>query len=1003
VTEGDNTGTPWVKPVVDDLWGLQQALLLRAGIPPTDIPETAAVSQYYDALQTLFGVEVSTTTAILTTDLSGSDGVTTHGYTTRGDGGHGVWYATGTTSPGDAGTTDFPLKFIYDSVGTQFKLVPGVVNPRQFGATGDGATNDTVAVQSALTAVAAENGGVVYFSKGIYKLDAQLTTFDRVVMRGDGPGVSILDWSNAAGLFPQGCCLFATGSTVAKGMLGASLAPGDQLVTFAGSHNLDPGDLVLINDPRSQSYAAGLTNSRAGEFMVVSRDISASQISVENPVYATTNTAVNLAPTTYDPAQCDMFQVVGARCAVQDLELRGISDTNGNRVVRMEWARDCAFERLLLTQTENAHVELLRSYNVRFVDVRMVDGDKTGSSNRGITLAHCQRVELDRVQGGGSNHTLTVIEGLAAPTSVNREIMVTDSRPVQDGDGIGSVFSTRTTEHLTLQNSTINGAVLGGDKIRVQNCVVYGQVSDTAAAGAEGSALDFAEMTGFDIQIQNCKFVAMTAAESATALVHHADVTSIMDRPGMCVISDCVFDMSGEAGRPLEMQASRTVADYPSLRVSDCTFEGIGTAVTTDRAQIWANSGASWQTVTFEGCSFTAQGLTILNAERAEFLGVTVDRPGGEGIEVAQALASPFPTRFVRFDGCHVIECNDAGIRVRDQTADCIVANTVSLNNNRNASKTNTRSSFVFDPTSGASTTRLTLKSCVFGDDQTAPTQTFAYYYNNVDDVIDSATTILGALAPDRNATGVEKIGSNYDTDADETEFTGSIGVAGGDPSDATLSALNTQVVIGSGSECGVVLAGSPTGENTIVSGESGDVAKFELAFDHNNDRVTVEVDTVKALSIENDNVSGFADDVIGLGRDAVRWAGVYSRQGLHGTRLFVDAGTALTPGSDLALGGNWGAGGAIDTVNSDGRDAAISVFVDSGTAAGANPTVTYTWPDGDSGGVRPRVLVTDRSASLENWTVTATTNLACTVTFHGTPADSTAYKFDMFLVWPDD
>ena len=50
-----------------------------------------------------------------------------------------------------------------------------IVSVRDFGATGDGTTDDTSAVQSAITAVGSAGGGQVYFPAGTYKISAELT------------------------------------------------------------------------------------------------------------------------------------------------------------------------------------------------------------------------------------------------------------------------------------------------------------------------------------------------------------------------------------------------------------------------------------------------------------------------------------------------------------------------------------------------------------------------------------------------------------------------------------------------------------------------------------------------------------------------------------------------------------------------------------------------------------------------------------------------------------
>jgi hypothetical protein len=52
---GDGTGTPWVKDMTDDIFGMQQQLLDAASIVPTNTPDKVGASQYYEAMQKSFG------------------------------------------------------------------------------------------------------------------------------------------------------------------------------------------------------------------------------------------------------------------------------------------------------------------------------------------------------------------------------------------------------------------------------------------------------------------------------------------------------------------------------------------------------------------------------------------------------------------------------------------------------------------------------------------------------------------------------------------------------------------------------------------------------------------------------------------------------------------------------------------------------------------------------------------------------------------------------------
>ena len=104
-----------------------------------------------------------TTASILTTDLNGIASVITNGYTAALDGGAAEWVFTGTTTPGSAGTTDFPNGVLYDANGNQFKYNEPILKVNAFGATGDGVTDDTDAIQDAGLYLATLGSGVLWF------------------------------------------------------------------------------------------------------------------------------------------------------------------------------------------------------------------------------------------------------------------------------------------------------------------------------------------------------------------------------------------------------------------------------------------------------------------------------------------------------------------------------------------------------------------------------------------------------------------------------------------------------------------------------------------------------------------------------------------------------------------------------------------------------------------------------------------------------------------------
>ena len=71
-----------------------------------------------------------------------------------------------------------------------------VYNVRDYGATGDGSTNDTAAINSAITA-AAVNGGTVYLPAGTYHCTGNINVASGICLYGDGYGSVILSGPTA--------------------------------------------------------------------------------------------------------------------------------------------------------------------------------------------------------------------------------------------------------------------------------------------------------------------------------------------------------------------------------------------------------------------------------------------------------------------------------------------------------------------------------------------------------------------------------------------------------------------------------------------------------------------------------------------------------------------------------------------------------------------------------------------------------------------------------------
>lgn len=99
-----------------------------------------------------------------------------------------------------AGATDFKVHVGAIDLDLQDAFTSPVffnVMDAAYGATGDGATDDTAAIGAAITAAAAIGGGIVFFPAGAYRITAALALPDKVSMLGAGAGATLLGIDHA--------------------------------------------------------------------------------------------------------------------------------------------------------------------------------------------------------------------------------------------------------------------------------------------------------------------------------------------------------------------------------------------------------------------------------------------------------------------------------------------------------------------------------------------------------------------------------------------------------------------------------------------------------------------------------------------------------------------------------------------------------------------------------------------------------------------------------------
>ncbi|MEZ5660319.1 MAG: glycosyl hydrolase family 28-related protein [Burkholderiaceae bacterium] len=114
-------------------------------------------------------------------------------------------------------------------------------NVRHYGARGDGTTDDSAAIQSAIAA--APVGGTLYFPRGNYRVSDTFVIQKRINVRGDGYGSQIFQTANQSlFVFEKRCniCGAPSNLIISDLYLGSvATSPGAALIRLTnGSHNL---------------------------------------------------------------------------------------------------------------------------------------------------------------------------------------------------------------------------------------------------------------------------------------------------------------------------------------------------------------------------------------------------------------------------------------------------------------------------------------------------------------------------------------------------------------------------------------------------------------------------------------------------------------------------------------------------------------------------------------------------------------------------------------------
>lgn len=393
--------------------------------------------------------------------------------------------------------------------------------PSDFGAVGDGTTDDTTALQNWAAASGMKEG-----QPNIYKVTGQLT-FAINQLNFDGKGM-VIDASTGT-TFTDSSVVYCIGAITATPDLSVSPSAGAVALTFASAHGLTNNDVCIIYNPTNSSWNAARTYYRAGEFFRVNRAPSTTTLQLWSPLYAG-----------YTAANVDVYKLSTNQINLSNLTV--IAPSSGSiRPIRIRLATKVRILNVRAYGSEYTGTELDRCYDVEIHGNDLFEQPSSYSDEYGLSIGNCQDV---RVIGGayhGARHAISIGGDDFTGVVPNRNIRIigatlkndqASSAPTADIHG--------NCQDVEYHNCSIyGGGSFGGMDNAYLNCRFYDGPSGLGALIAGGS-----ECMGGVYRVEGCHLTSTPAFSvgqifgangvSATVADSHLIVKNCVSNLGSC-------------------------------------------------------------------------------------------------------------------------------------------------------------------------------------------------------------------------------------------------------------------------------------------------------------------------------------------------------------------------------------------------------------------------------------------------------------------------------------
>lgn len=391
------------------------------------------------------------------------------GHSTINDGGQGFFYWDSISEEPDNGGTI--VKSNHSEVGRWKRVYSKEVNAKWFGAKGDGETDDTLALQTALNV-----SEILYIPKGVYLVD-ELVKQGNIIILGEGKAQTKLI-SNSSNEYSR-VIIIKGDSPLQISSLASNTVKGKNSVVLSSAEDLKNGDLVLIYNSTDGSFSNSRPEYRDGEILKVSH------VDGVNVFFHNSVTKV------YSSQDVSIYKLQCVEASISNISIRGSSSSYRGGGIEYDFVTNSTLNDVISVGGEHCGAIIKRSFNVNVIH-SVFENDKllgaTGT-NYGLVISNSQNCNVTKCYMSGYRHGFTTGSGLeySIPCRyINVSHSYTYSNSIQSLDLHGNA------EYCNFSSNFIDkGVVLGGDFHTFSGNTINGDI-------VNGAIIRVSENTGLN-------------------------------------------------------------------------------------------------------------------------------------------------------------------------------------------------------------------------------------------------------------------------------------------------------------------------------------------------------------------------------------------------------------------------------------------------------------------------------------------------------------------------